>query len=91
MVKDENGIDWEPIHKWLTWRGWRYTTSYTSAAPYSPGHPWAEAMKWTDAYLADAVEPGTKIVIEGKNEYWPGDGSTWIDGKMVDPPGSWDV
>lgn len=42
------------------------------------------------SYFDQHLDPGLKVVIEPRNESWPGDGSTWIDGKMVDPPGTHD-
>ena len=70
---------------------YHYSTSL-SPPPYSAGHDWlAEAAAYVQYLHALKLPPDQRIVITNKNEYWPGDGSRWVDGKMVDPPGAWEV
>ena len=69
-------------------------TSY-DVPPFEPqGYGYGVYGSYMNAaydYFGKMIDPGLKVVIEVHNERWPGDGSTWLDGKMVDPPGTWDV
>lgn len=97
---------YNPYGDFLTIKGWHDAEQYhiRFPGPYDDRDMIINGERVSKRYAKETDDPlptlrligsdadgnPLKIVIEGKNEYWPGDGSTWIDGVMVDPPGTHD-